>query len=56
MHTVYSLLSFKQTLFSPRPSFLATEPSDELKALTTDPHSRPSSASIKKPTKLDYRR
>jgi hypothetical protein len=34
---------------------LATNPSDELKAIA-DPQSRPSSAALKKPTKLDYRR
>ncbi len=40
---------------SSRPSLLATNPSDELKALV-DTQSRPSSAALKKPTKLDYRR
>jgi hypothetical protein len=38
-----------------RPSLLATNPSDELKAVI-DSQSRPSSAALKKPTKIDYRR
>jgi hypothetical protein len=37
-----------------RPSLLSTNPSDELKAII-DSQSRPSSAALKKPTKLDYR-
>ena len=38
-----------------RPSLLATNASEELKAIA-DPQSRPSSAALKKPTKLDCRR
>lgn len=38
-----------------RPSLLATNPSDELKAIV-DTQSRPSSAALKKPPKLECRR
>ncbi|CAF1113438.1 unnamed protein product [Adineta steineri] len=38
----------------PLPSLLATKPSDDLKAVI-DPESRPSSAALKKPAKIDYR-
>ncbi len=38
-----------------RPSLLTTNPSDDLKAIV-DSQSRPSSAALKKPTKLDCRR
>jgi len=45
------LLFFSKSI---RPSLLATNTSDKLKAIV-DSQSRPSSAGLKKPTKLDYR-